>query len=324
MRLYWLRETGCDLGTPVDAGQLDPAIRGKVLELAGDISGGNSEALELRLPFLDRRESRRRAEILREMTLEREGGVIRGIPATRNGVLRDHAATLLATHPAWLGAPREFDRRYFQTWQKVSVALQRKLRQWIPEAYFADPARYEDREAAYPLLVYVAGRVCQGRPRTEFTYDIADEEIMPRVTYLIGAALQGVLRGVERRLNEAGRPELARRYAPRWREDVMRAVRAEPRPLMALLGDEAALINAVIGLGTARNFDAVRPFAKAASLALRHMYGEDLRPLVQRVLEEATKALENEQGMNGSFRSVSVRSLAVAAQQIGVTTQRRF
>jgi hypothetical protein len=37
---------------------------------------------------------------------------------------------------------------------------------------------------------------------------------------------------------------------------------------------------------------AVKPFARAASMALRTMYGEDLRPLALRLLEEATRTLE--------------------------------
>jgi hypothetical protein len=233
------------------------------------------------------------------LTLVREGNAIRGVPVTRNAALRDQAATLVATHPAWMHASGELHPRYFQTWQKVSVALQRALRQWIPEVYFHDPARYEDRDASYALLVYEAGRVCHGRPRTEFTYDIADEETLPCAMNMVGTAMQEVLKTVERRLYESGRPELARRYAPVWYKDVLHAVRNKPRPLMALLGNEAVLINAVIDLGTARSMNAVKPFAKAANLALRHMYGEDLRPLAARVLQEATNALENETGTNG-------------------------
>src|SRR5260370_12269220 len=109
---------------------------------------------------------------------------------------------------------------------------------------------------------------------------------------MMASGMQGVLKAVERRLHESGKPELARRYAPVWHQDVMRAVRNKPRPLLALLGDEAVLINAVIDLGTARQMEAVRPFARTANMALRHMYGEDLRPLAARALQEATKALD--------------------------------
>jgi hypothetical protein len=132
---------------------------------------------------------------------------------------------------------------YFGAWQNVSMALQKALRQAIPEFYFRVAARYADRESAYPLLVYTASRICRGRPRTEFTYDVADPEALPCALHLIGRSLQAVLARIEARLHQAGRPELARRYAPVWHEDVLRAVRKKPRPLIGLIGDEAALIN---------------------------------------------------------------------------------
>jgi hypothetical protein len=287
IELYWLTESGCDLGTLVEAEQLDPAIREKVMALAG----GDRGPLTLRLPFFDRRESRRRAEILRGLRLVREGDLIRSVPATAAAALRDQAATLLATHTAWTGAPDEMQGSYFGAWQNVSMALQKALRQAIPEIFFRDAARYEDREAAYPLLVYAASRICRGRPRTEFTYDVADPEMLPCALHMIGRSLQAVLARVEARLHQAGRPELARRYAPVWHEDVLRAVRKKPRPLIGLIGDEAALINAVIDFGTARRMEGVKPFARTAHLALRHVMGIDMRPLAARALETATEAL---------------------------------
>ncbi len=286
-RLYWLKESGCDLGTPLDADELDATIRPRVMELAA----GDDRPLTLHLPFLDGRESRRRAEALRGATLVREGDVIRSVPPTSSAGLRDEAAMLLATHPAWINAPDEFQPRYFQTWQEVSLALQMAMRSWIPEIYFRDPARYEDRDAAFPLLVYAASRPCRGRPRTEFTYDVVDPEVLPCALNLIGTSLQNVLRKVESHLHQCGRPELARRYAPLWHQDVLRAVQRRPRKFVGLLGDEAAVVSAVIEFGTARGMQAVKPFAKSANLALRNMYGEDLRSLSFKALEEATRAL---------------------------------
>jgi len=285
--LYWLKESGCDLGTPVDADELDAAIRSRVVELAA----GDDRPLTLHLPFLDGRESRRRAEALRGATLVREGDVIRSVPSTPSARLRNHAAMLLATHPAWMNAPDELQPRYFQTWQEVSLALQMALRSWIPEIYFRDPARYEDRDAAFPLLVYAASRPCRGRPRTEFTYDVVDSEVLPCALNLIGTSLQNVLRKVETHLHQCGRPELARRYSPLWHQDVLRAVQKRPRQFVGLLGDEAAVVSAVIDFGNAGGMQAVKPFAKSANLALRNMYGEDLRPLAFKALEEATRTL---------------------------------
>ena len=287
LRLYWLRETGCDTGTPIAAEELDAPIRQRVMELAGR----ERHEIALYLPFMDRREWRRRAEVSRAMRLERQGDAIRAIPATLIAELRDRAAMLVALSPAWRNAPKEREPRYFQAWQQTSVALQRAIRKWIPEMYFRDTARYEDREACYPLIVYQASRPCFGRARTEFTYEVADPETLPAAFRMIGCALQKVLAAVETALRESGRPELARRYAPVWHQDILNAVKKRPRRLLELLGDEAALINAVIGLGTDRRMEAVKPFAKAASAALRNMYGQDMRMLAPRALEEATRAL---------------------------------
>ena len=286
--VYWLRESGCDLGTPLNADELDAAIRARVVELAG----GDERTLDLYLPFLDGRESRRRAEALRAVELVREGDAIRSVPPTAAAKLRDSAAMLLAMHPAWTGAPHERHPSYFRTWQAVSLAAQKALRRWIPDAYFRDPARYQDRDAAFPLLAYAASRPCRGRPRSEFTYDVADEEMLPRALYQIGASLQKVLETVERHLYDCGRPALARRYAPRWHQDLVRAVQEKPRPLLGLMGDEAAVVNALVGLGSGRGMRAVKPFARSTSLALRSVYGEDLRPLAFRLLYEATRTLE--------------------------------
>ena len=292
VRLYWLRESGCDLGTAVPVANLDPAIQHKVEKLAGDDDG----PFTLQLPFFDRRESRRRAEVLRGLKLVREGELIRSVPATPTAALRDYAAFLLAAEPEWLNAPDEMSPGHFTAWQKVSLTLQSALRKWIPEIYFRDPARFEDRPAAYPLLVYAASRMCYGRPRTEFTYDIADPETLPRALYMTGQSLQRILAPVQQRLIAEGRPELARRYAPIWYEDILRAVWAKPRPLMTLLGDEAALINAVIDFGSSRRMEGVKPFARSANLALRSIYGMDLRSLAAPLLGEATKALQNAKG----------------------------
>ena len=197
----------------------------------------------------------------------------------------------MALDPAWRDAPDERDPRYFQAWQQTSLALQKAMRNWIPEIYFRDAARYEDREACYPLIVYQASRLCFGRARTELPYDVADPETLPAAFRMIGQALRRVLAEVETKLRESGKPELARRYAPVWHQDILNAVQNRPKRLLELLADEAALVNAVIDLGTDRRMEAVKPFAKAASVALRNMYRQDMRVLALRALEEATRAL---------------------------------
>ena len=301
MRLYWMTEACCHVGTPVNVDGLEAALRARVGELLGADGGSGGQNIELHLPFLDAREWRRRGEVLRGLQLVHEGNVIRSVPATVAAALRDHAAALLARDTAWQSAPEESHPRYFETWQGVSLAVQEGLRQWIPELYFEDIERYEDREDAYPLLVYAASRRSPGRPRTEFTFDIADPEALDFALRIIGRSLQNVLARVEQRLREAGRPVLARRYAPVWHEDIQRTVRQKPRRLLDLLAREAALIDGLIGLGAARSMNAVKPYVRTTHTSLRQMQGQDMRALGLRVIDRATESLA------GTFCAASAR-----------------
>ncbi len=302
---YWVLEPACDAGTPVDAEDLDPLVRDKIVALAGDDRG----PLAVYLPFLNRREFRRRADYLADLEFVRDGNTIRFVTPPWSSDLREHAALLVGLHPAWKNAPALYDRAHFSRWQRVSMAVQMAMRRWAPQIYFRDLNRYEDRNRAYSMIVYEASRPCPGRPRTEFTYDRADAQMLPMAFDSIGAATEQVLRRAERRLNEAGRGELARRYAPAWRRDILHTVQRRPRLLVELLGDEAGLVNAIINLGTARSLTAVRPFTRAADAALRNLHGEDMRELTVRALEVATKALAE-----GAARAAAKRPISQSAR----------
>ena len=199
------------------------------------------------------------------------------------------------TDPQWLNAPAERDPEYFWAWQRVSLALQRWLRDQVANQYFEDIAHFENRRAAYPVIVYQASRLCHGRPRTEFTYDLRDYPessiTLASSWKLTGRAIQAVLVRIERRLNHAGMTELAHRYAPVWHQDVLVAVKKKPQPYVDLLRAESAVINAAIDLGTGRSAEAAHRFAKTVHLNLRKIYGMDLQGLGAGVLDEATRAL---------------------------------
>ena len=199
------------------------------------------------------------------------------------------------TDPQWLNAPTERDPGYFRAWQRVSLALQRWLRDAVADAYFEDLAAFENRVAAYPVIVYQASRLCHGRPRTEFTYDLRDypecSTTLMTSWKLTGRAIQTVLSRIEQRLNDAGMTELAHRYAPVWHHDVLAAVKKKPKPYVDLLMAEAAVINAAIDLGTERSVEAAYRFGKIVHLNLRKLYGMDLQNLGVGTLEEATRVL---------------------------------
>ncbi len=194
-------------------------------------------------------------------------------------------------YDAWPTAPPESHPSYFRAWQHVSVALQRALRVWAPELYFRDLERWENRDAGYAMVVYSACRLFYGRPRTEFTYDIADEATLPAAVRAIGCGVERTLAALEARLKASGPGELARKYCPLWYQDVLAVVKKRPERLVTLLAREAKLIDAVIDLGTQRNRAAARKFARRSNSALRNMGGVDMRDLLPRVLNETTIVL---------------------------------
>lgn len=210
----------------------------------------------------------------------------------RSGLMNNQEISLVLLQTEWKNAPAERDPRYFDTWQRVSIALQKALRASIPELYFGEDAgRYEDRDVGYQLVVYEACRAYYGRPRTEFTYDVADPATLAAAIRTIGRSMRTVLERTEKRLHEAGRPELARRYAPVWHQDILAAVRKKPKRLLGLLANEGLLINAVIDLGTLRNQTAMNRLAKVQNAALRKVFGVDMRELGGRMLDQATRVL---------------------------------
>lgn len=272
------------------AEELPQAIQHRVLQL----TRGEPGPFDLRLPFFDKRDERLQNALLEELPFERDGRLIRAMlnPAA---AVRDMAATCALTDPLWRNGPRERDANYFSTWQRVSQALQRWLRDQVASAYFADLARLEDREECYPVIVYQSARLFFGRPRTEFTYDLRDfpwcKDTLASSWKLTGRGIQRVLAELEARLHQAGHEQLARRYAPVWFQDVTVAVQRRPRAYADLLAREAAIINAVIDLGTQPKIDTIQRSAKTVNQQLRKMHGLDLRRLGCAVFEEASRVL---------------------------------
>jgi hypothetical protein len=263
------------------------------MELAGT-AAASSEAIDLHLPYLDQREWRRRGEILAACAWKRSGNAV--FPVLPPGMaLRNTAANLALTEPVWAAQPAVSDHRHFVAWRHISVTLQRSFREWIAAEYFRDLDRFIDRETAYPMIVYQAARVCHGRSRSAFTYDLRDYPecrlTVALSTKMTGRSLQTILAGIEERLRTAGKPELARRYAPLWHQDVVLAVRRKPRDFIALLTAESAFLNALVELALNRTTEGVHHFSKAANQALRKVHGMDMRHLGVRALEETTRIL---------------------------------
>jgi hypothetical protein len=216
--------------------------------------------------------------------------------------------SLLASDP-WNSAPPERDPHYFRTWQRVSIALQKALRQWIPDFYFRDTTRFEDRDTAHQLIVYSACRPCFGQPKTEFTFDMADPGALNAAMRSIGHATQLALSPIEHRLRAEGRAPLARRYTPVWYQDILIAVKKKPKLLIRLLAEEAKLIDAVIDLGTSRDQASVSRFVRTANAALRSVLGRDMRELISPMLNEAARVLAEQNRPAGGIDSLIDRGI---------------
>ena len=289
-RVFWLRETGCDAGVVREAGDIDPSIRDRVLEL----TGGEAGEFTLRLPYLDRYEWRRRGTILKTLEYERAGRVIRAILKPADAT-RDLAATLALTDPAWINTPPERDRAYNGVWHRVSAAVQRALKEGIATEYFRDLSSLEKRDTAYTMVVYQCSRAFTTKIKHRYTYDLRDyPDCWPAVaasTMQIGARVERVLAQLQKRLADAGMPELARRYAPVWQQDVVQSVRRKPKRFLDLLMREAEIVNAVVDLGADRTTLSVYRCTRTMNSVLRKIQGVDARRVGVSALEEATRAL---------------------------------
>jgi hypothetical protein len=316
-RLFWLRETGCDAGTLLRADELDPEIQGLVQALADEAA----EETVLRLPFFDKNEMCRRGEIFASLSWQRRGNEIRA-DVSPHQALRDLAAQLAFTDPVWAGVPKEADPGYFRAWQSVSMALQKSLRTWIAETYFEDLARFEDRPAAYSMLAYQSARLYHGKLPLDFTYDLRDYPrcllTVVRALKMTGRTLQANLAPAERRLYDSGNAALARRYAPRWYQDILRGVSARPRLFIELLAAERRFIDAVIDLGANRTGPGVNRFARAASQALGNVCGMDLREFGSRALHLTTEILAENAVASDALAAVALDADGSDAEQDGM------
>src|SRR5580700_4932950 len=72
-------------------------------------------------------------------------------------------------------APPERDARHFQTWQRVSVRVQREVRSLAAQNFFAEESRAAaDLDRAFTMVVYSCCQPCYGQRPMEFTYDIGE------------------------------------------------------------------------------------------------------------------------------------------------------
>jgi hypothetical protein len=229
----------------------------------------------------------------------------------------DAAVTLTLSVPGaagrcWLHAPVEQEPEHFPVFARISVALQRALKNWVALAWFADPESYCDPSSAWPLLFYRSLRPFPGRPRSEFTYDIMGPGSIELVRRWNARRLARELGPIETLLNAAGNRPLARLYAPGQAQAVIAALRRQPRHLNALLSADTLFVNGFLRLAHAARAAAALSLSDSRRAArelvcageqvaalfnrrLRYLYaGRNFVPFGSLLLVEATAALAGE------------------------------
>jgi hypothetical protein len=223
---------------------------------------------------------------------------------------------------AWLDAPDEKSDAYFRTYARVSRAVQRAMRRWLPLVYFREAERYEALGAAFPLLVYQCSKTYECRPKHDFSYDVMSREWREEFFSRAEKRLKKELPRVHRFLETEGRPRVARYYAPRQAEDIVVSVARSPRLLISLLSADALFVDSLVTLGCRAGklraemaldpqravrqlIDFSSELVKAFHSRLRRLYGgEDFVALGSLLLVEATNALRTEFRENTAIQAV--------------------
>src|SRR5579883_353256 len=201
----------------------------------------------------------------------------------------------------WLSAPQERSGDFFPAFARISVALQKTLRDRVPALYFENLQRYRDTHRAYPMLVYRASRPFRARMRTELNYDVLNPAALVRIFRSAKQFLPELLAQTEPLLAAAGLNEITRYYQPKRAHNIIDAVQRlskSRRCLYVLIRSESVLMNALIelgGLGTLRpkhQAKRIAAFEKRWTFQLRRLYpGADFLSLAPGLLHAATSAL---------------------------------
>jgi len=175
---------------------------------------------------------------------------------------------------AWTSTPPPSSPEFDAAISRISVALQLLMRRWLPAIYFADPRRYQDIGAAWPLLVYSASLPYRTTGRRDFTYDAMNRNSIAGAAASAASALPILLADAQRKLTAAGLTGRLRFFDPsRPGEIISDAVR---RPQFAsLLSADAFLVQDMVRLA-------------ATGRDLRSVWSRDPRAVVRRLSREGT------------------------------------
>jgi hypothetical protein len=175
--------------------------------------------------------------------------------------------------------------------------------------YFSDVRKYEDLNAAWPLMVYMCTRPFPGKPSSGFTYDIMDIGEMRVARQTVVRGLAGEMRRAEQLLLAAGLRGSAKFYREIPPASVLAGIECQPVNFNALICADTTFVNALVDLGrrgrevtdslsghpdrAARRLAGfAAEFAKVFHRGLRRLYGGQSFPAFGPLLfAEATRAL---------------------------------
>ena len=201
----------------------------------------------------------------------------------------------------WLDAPTESTPGFLDAFGRVSMALQKALRQHLPAAYFTDLQRYGDFETARAVLVYQASSIYRGKRRWDLTRDVMNPAAVALLIRMARKPLAEKLTEVEARLRASGLEYLAPEYSRRRLRYILRRVqrlRRSRRCLGILMRGESAMVDALVQLGGLRSMSPQEQkkhktvWKKKWITELRRMYPQsNFEAFAPVLLDAATRAL---------------------------------
>ncbi|HPT28097.1 MAG TPA: hypothetical protein PLZ95_16890, partial [Bryobacteraceae bacterium] len=173
---------------------------------------------------------------------------------------------------AWTNTPHPSTPEFEAAMSRISVALQSLMRRWLPALYFADPRRYQDIGAAWPLLVYAASRPYRSRGRGDYTYDSMDSRSVAAAASSASAAISSLIADAYRKMTAAGISRRLRFYEPGRPTDLLADALRRPQ-FVSLLSADAFLVRDMIRIAeTGRE--------------LRTLWSKDTRAVVRRLARD--------------------------------------
>lgn len=335
LRITWLRENepGClsaDFDIPVSTATLRPTLHQLLTGVSADVVNGLTsrifaitrpgQEIALHLPYIDRHNWSRRADVFARTTFRLHGGSLLpsnlAEPANLNryyarilaaGSFKPCADTVISApgtflpvglFSAWRMLPHEKRGSYFHALSPATVAIQNTLRMITAEAWFADLDNCARVEHSCAMLAYAASSPFFGRPHAEFAYDLMRNKWVISAFHASMRPIDRLLARLRKRFDAADRSDLRALYATTTGRGIVAGVRRDRARVRGIFAAEQNIINAfVLFASEAREQSDPREFARQTvafveqlDIRLNRFNAGPLTSYVPLILIEATRA----------------------------------